>query len=197
MFEIRKTPLINYIFPAVITLIAISITFIGDSLSDILQYDSKAIADGEYWRIFTAHIVHLGWSHLWLNLAGLVLIFLFFSNCVPNHFWWTSFFICGLGISILVYFLNPEIRWYVGLSGVLHGLFVLAGIMDIRVRKWEGIFFTAVILGKVIYEQISGPLPGSEEAAGGPVLVDAHFYGALIGVGLGVFLFMRTSQKAK
>ncbi len=195
MFEIRQTQLKNYIFPLIITVIALSVTSIGDSLSDILQYDSKAIAEGEWWRIITAHIVHLGWPHLWLNLAGLVLIFLFFANCVPIPFWWTSFFICALGISVLVYFLNPEIRWYVGLSGVLHGLFVIAGIMNIRIRKWEGIFFSTAILGKVIYEQIAGPLPGSEKAAGGPVLVDAHFYGALIGVVLGIYLFLKTVKK--
>jgi len=195
MFEIRQTQLKNYIFPVIIATLALSIISIGDSLSDILQYDSKAIAEGEWWRIITAHIVHLGWSHLWLNLAGLALIFLFFANCVPIRFWWISFFICAIGISVLVYFFNPEVRWYVGLSGILHGLFVIAGIMDIRVRKWEGIFFSSAILAKVIYEQIAGPLPGSEEAAGGPVLVDAHFYGAIIGLVLGLYLFLKTAKK--
>ena len=195
MFDFRHTPLKAYIFPTLIALLALGIIAIGDQLSHTLQYDSVAISNGELWRIVTAHLVHLGWSHLGLNLAGLALIFLFFAQCVPIRFWWVAFFVCALGISVLVYFLNPEIRWYVGLSGVLHGLFVIAGIMDIRVRKWEGIFFTVVILGKVIYEQVAGPLPGSEEAAGGPVLVDAHFYGATIGLALGLYLFIKSAKK--
>ena len=43
---------------------------------------------------------------------------------------------------------------------------------------------TLVLLGfaaKIIFEQIYGPLPGSEQSAGGPVVVDAHLYGAIAG----------------
>jgi len=171
-----------FILPGSLAIIVILIAAMGDNLTQLLRYDSLAISDNyQYWRLFTAHFSHLGWSHLWLNVAGLMLIFVFFAACLSTRYWITSFLIASLSISVLIYFLNPEIRWYVGLSGVLHALFILGGIADIRIRKWEGISFTAIILAKVIYEQIAGPLPGSEEAAGGPVLVDAHFYGAMIG----------------
>ena len=170
------------ILPAIIAAICIAIGFSGESISEILRYDAVAIKQGEAWRIISAHFVHLSLSHLWLNLAGLALVFAFFASCISIKYWLFSLAVNAIGISLLIYFLNPEIIWYVGLSGVLHGLFVLGGIADIQHRKWEGIGFTVIILSKVIYEQISGPLPGSEEAAGGPVLVDAHFYGAVIGL---------------
>ena len=177
----------NFILPSVITIIVIIIAVIGDNLTQFLRYDALAIEENQqYWRLFTAHFTHLGWSHLWLNVAGLMLIFIFFASCLNSRYWISSFIISSLTISLLIYFFNPEIRWYVGLSGVLHTLFILGGIADIRIRKWEGISFTILILAKVIYEQISGPLPGSEEAAGGPVLVDAHFYGAMIGLLLAI-----------
>ena len=165
---------------------------VGDEVIQQLRYDAAAISEHQYWRLFSAHFTHLGWSHLWLNIAGLMLAFIFFASCVSTRYWVFSFFVSSLLISTLIYFFNPEIRWYVGLSGVLHTLFIVGGVADIRVRKWEGISFTVIILAKVIYEQIAGPLPGSEEAAGGAVLVDAHFYGAMIGLVLALpFLFKK------
>ena len=171
-----------FIFPACIVLAVILIAAAGEPVIQRLRYDAEAISQRQYWRLFTAHFTHLGWSHLWLNVAGLVLIFGFFGKCLSTRYWMLSFFISSIVISASIYFFNPEIHWYVGLSGVLHTLFILGGIADIRVRKWEGISFTLIILAKVAYEQIAGPLPGSEEAAGGPVLVDAHFYGTIVGL---------------
>jgi len=172
-----------FILPCCIAISVIAISAIGDSITQLLRYDSVAIVEQhQYWRLITAHFTHLGWSHLWLNVAGLTLIFVFFASCLSTVYWISSLVISSFCISILIFLLNPEIRWYVGLSGILHTLFIIGGIADIKVRKWEGIGFTIIILTKVIYEQIAGPLPGSEEAAGGPVLVDAHFYGAMIGI---------------
>ena len=30
----------------------------------VLWYDREAVAAGEYWRILTGNLVHLGWMHL-------------------------------------------------------------------------------------------------------------------------------------
>jgi hypothetical protein len=46
----------------------------------------------------------------------------------------------------------------------------------------------AVVVGKLLYEQLVGPLPGSESVAGGTVIVNAHLYGA-VGGGLAAFFF--------
>ena len=36
--------------------------------------------------------------------------------------------------------------------------------------------------GKLVWEQLVGPLPFSESTSGGPVLVDAHLYGTIGGL---------------
>ncbi|MDH5259609.1 MAG: rhombosortase [Gammaproteobacteria bacterium] len=185
------------ILPAIIALICTVIAFSPESTSDALRYDANAIKNGEIWRLITAHFVHLSLPHLWLNLGGLLLVFVFFAQCVSIRYWLFCLAANTLLISVLIYFLNPEIIWYVGLSGVLHGLFILGGIADIQHRKWEGIGFTVIILSKVIYEQLEGPLPGSEETAGGPVLVDAHFYGAMTGLVLSIPIIMKLIRKLK
>jgi len=194
--DFKKT-INGFIIPAVIALLSIVIAFSGESVTELLRYDATAIGNGEIWRIITAHFVHLSLPHLWLNLGGLFLVFAFFAQCVSIKYWLICLMLNAIGISLFVYYLNPEILWYVGLSGILHGLFILGGIADIHYRKWEGIGFTVIILGKVIYEQFYGPLPGSEETAGGPVLVDAHFYGAIIGLILSIPLLFNSRLSTK
>ena len=38
-----------------------------------------------------------------------------------------------------------------------------------------------LLVGKLFWEFMNGPLPGSEEMTGGRVVVDAHLYGAMAG----------------
>ena len=45
-----------------------------DALRQWGRYDRGALASGELWRLVTAHLVHLSWGHLWLNLAALVMM---------------------------------------------------------------------------------------------------------------------------
>jgi len=179
-----KSHIVHFYLPAIIAAVCLGIAYSPETVSLALRYDAEKIPSGDYWRILTAHFVHLSLPHLYLNLGGLLLVFIFFSKCLSLKYWLTCLFVSAIGISLLVFNLNPDITWYVGLSGVLHALFILGGVADIQFRKWEGIGFTLIILSKVIFEQFSGPLPGSEETAGGPVLVDAHFYGAMIGLAL-------------
>jgi len=185
----------DLITPLLITILCIVIASSGTSISDVLRYDSEALQAGEIWRLITPHFLHLSWSHLAMNMGGLFLVFLFFSRCVTWQYWLSAFLVSSVGISVLIFYFNPEIRWYVGLSGILHTLFVLGGLADILVRKWEGIMFTLLITVKIIYEQNIGPLPGSEESAGGPVLVDAHMYGAIFGALIGLFFLYKNRKK--
>ena len=190
-----KTFFADFLIPNSIALLCVILAWLGPDFSDVLVYDSQAIAQGQLWRIFTAHFVHLGWPHLAMNLFGLYLVFGFFGRCVSWPVWLLSLAVSSVLISVLIYVFNPEIQRYVGLSGVLHALFMLGGLADIKVRRWEGIIFTGLISLKVIYEQWLGPLPGSEQTAGGPVLVDAHFYGAVVGALVGSIVLYKMKRR--
>jgi rhomboid family GlyGly-CTERM serine protease len=90
-------------------------------------------------------------------------------------------------IDIAFWFLNPELYWYVGMSGLLHGLLVAGIITRLRSLDVETGILLLLLIVKIGYEQFNGPVPGSESTSGGPVVVDAHLYGALGGV-LGALL---------
>src|ERR1700723_95427 len=53
---------------------------LGDSVSLILRYECSAIATRGWWRLLTAHIVHLDLHHLILNELGLVLMWSLFAE---------------------------------------------------------------------------------------------------------------------
>lgn len=171
----------RYALPLGIALLALLVAAGGNEAKDALRYDRLAIVSGQGWRVFSAHFAHLGWAHLWMNLAGLALVWILVGNTLSWQRWLAVFLCSCLGVSLGLLAFNPELRWYVGLSGVLHGLLCAGSIMGIRQgdgRSWP---LLILVWGKLIWEQLAGPLPGSAATAGGAVIVDAHFYGALAG----------------
>ena len=86
--------------------------------------------------------------------------------------------------------------WYVGLSGVLHGLLVAGAMQGFRTLPSESAIILALVTGKLAWEQLSGPLPGSESVSGGDVVVNAHLFGAIGGAIAGVMLWRSAAGKA-
>lgn len=157
------------------------VALIGSDAIQWLRYDREAIQSGQLWRLLTAHLAHLGWSHLAMNVAGLALIWAIFGAHIPWRRWLAILLVGAIGTSILLFMFNTHLRWYVGLSGVLHTLFIAGCLADLKYRRWDTRILLALVILKLIYEQVSGPLPGSEATAGGNVIVDAHLYGAFFG----------------
>ena len=177
--------------------IAFFVTFIGLFGSDVtlwLRYDRNAILSGEIWRIFTGHLAHLTWTHLLMNLLGLALVWGLFDRHLPAKRWLHATLFSGFGISLLLLVVDPHLRWYVGLSGVLHGMFIVGCLYDMKTGRWDSKLLLALIIAKLLWEQLVGPLPGSEKAAGGSVVVDAHLFGALMGL-ITYFVFRRADNR--
>lgn len=171
-----------YGFPLAIALAVILIGLLGSEADHWLRYDRAAILDGQLWRVLSGNLVHLGWPHLGMNLAGLALIWLLVGHLFTSRQWIGVAVICGLGVSGGLLAFNPELLWYVGLSGVLHGFLISGCLADLRSGRRGAWLLLALVWAKLIWEQVAGPLPGSEATAGGAVVVDAHLYGALAGI---------------
>jgi rhomboid family GlyGly-CTERM serine protease len=154
----------------------------GDELRDLGRYQRDAIENGEYWRLVSGHLVHLGFGHLWPNLAALVVIGALFEGVYRNGDWWRASVASAAAIDLGLYLLDPGVLWYVGLSGVLHG-FVAAGALALLLRReMLGAALAIGLGGKLLFEQIVGPVPFTAESVGGPVVVAAHLYGAAGGL---------------
>ena len=88
------------------------------------------------------------------------------------------------------WWLHRDLAWYVGLSGLLHGLLAAGAIRGIKELPVESVLICVLLAAKIAYEQLVGPIPGSETAAGGAVVVNAHLYGAIGGVLSGIILYI-------
>lgn len=149
---------------------------------DNWRFDRELVEQGQVWLIFSGHIVHLNWSHWALNMAGLAIVAFFFSAHASVKQWLAVIIVSACVINIGLWWWLPEIRTYVGLSGVLHGLFLYGALREIRFYPVSGYVLTTALIVKLVWEFFNGALPGSEEMTGGRVLTEAHLLGAIGGI---------------
>ena len=149
-----------------------------------LRYQANWWSEGEYWRSYTAHWVHANWQHLLLNATGLTLCMTIASPTWSIWRWVAYNLYLALGISILFTLRNPELGWYVGYSGVLFGIYLLAAI-DLYPRdKTIARLLGAAIVIKVVLEQSGDTTLTSGKLIGIPVVIDAHLYGLSLGLSI-------------
>jgi rhomboid family GlyGly-CTERM serine protease len=159
---------------------------LGDSVGQLLRYDRSAIAAGGWWRLLTAHIVHLDAHHLILNELGLVLVWSLFAQDYDAVEWCAIVLSGALAISCGLWWLSPRVTWYVGASGVLHSAMAAGTAKHFAERAWDRWLLGVGLCAKLLWEQWGGskaPL----------IVVDAHLYGALCGFAVGAALCLRTA----
>ncbi len=174
--------------PAVLLACALLAEAVGAPAREALRYARTAVADGELWRLVTGHLVHLGWSHLLMNALALVAIWVLVGRSLRGAEWLFVAAVSVAGIDAGFWWLDERLEWYVGMSGLLHGLLAAGLLAGSRDRRGESLALGLLLVGKLAWEQLFGALPGSAEAAGGAVVVDAHLYGALGGAAAAVLL---------
>jgi rhomboid family GlyGly-CTERM serine protease len=179
--RLDASPVLSWLVPGVVMLLALALMLAGDSGREWLRFERAGIASGEAWRLVTGHFVHLGISHTILNLAGLILVWLLAGRAYPWQKWLWIITGSMAAIDLGLWFGAPMLEWYVGLSGLLHGMLAAGAIAGLAERSAEALILAVVVAGKVAYEQLAGPLPGSEATSGGAVIVDAHLYGVIGG----------------
>jgi rhomboid family GlyGly-CTERM serine protease len=157
---------------------------LGDSVSEFLRYDRSAIAAGGWWRLLTAHIVHLDVHHLILNELGLVLMWSLFAQDYDPVEWCAIVLAGALAISSGLWWLSPRVSWYVGASGVLQSVMAAGAAKHLAERSWDRWILTLGLCVKLAWEQWG-------EHAAPLIVVDAHLYGALCGFAVGAALSWR------
>jgi rhomboid family GlyGly-CTERM serine protease len=153
----------------------------GDTIAGGLLYERRAILGGQVWRFVTGHLVHTNWAHVGLNLVVAAAILLALGRYLKRP--GLPFLICLVGVSTGLLVLAPDVRWYVGLSGTLHGMLACGAIRAAR-RTRQPIWWVvlALLAAKVAWEQLRGAHGSLEEIIGARVIVQAHLWGAVSGV---------------
>jgi len=151
----------------------------GPAWAARLQYERSAIVAGEWWRLLTAHWVHLGARHLLLDAAGLVLLWVLYARELRPLTWLLVLAGATGVIDAGLWWGEPQLTWYLGLSGLLHA-FWSAGAAGAALRRNPLGYLMLVILAvKLGVEQASG---GSMVTEAFPVVTTSHWYGAVGGL---------------
>ena len=179
--RLGASPALAWLVPGIVVLCALTLVLSGDSGREWLRFDRDGIAAGQVWRLLTGHLVHLGVSHAFLNLAGLVLVWFLVGRAFTSKQWLWIMAGSVVAIDLGLWFGAPALEWYVGLSGLLHGMLAAGIVAGLAGRSGEALILAGVVVGKLAWEQFAGPLPGSEATSGGAVIVDAHLYGVIGG----------------
>jgi rhomboid family GlyGly-CTERM serine protease len=152
----------------------------GDAARLTLRYERTAIEAGEWWRLLTAHFVHLGFEHAALNALGLVLMWALFARDLRPAGWVAVVATSLSAIDIGLYLRDSTVEWYVGSSGVLHGIMAAGTLVHLRRRDLDGWILAAFMVVKLSYEQWTGALPFTDAPVS--VVVSSHLYGAIGGL---------------
>lgn len=174
--------------PWITLLLAFAATaaLVSEPVARMLIYDRALIFRGEYWRVWTGHVVHFGTSHFIWNLAVFVPSGWWLERFWPRTTRW-FYLISPLVISAAMLALDPTLGRYAGLSGLATGMLVLLSALQLGRRTEEPAWFWMSVLLLVAIKI------GVELFTGAPVFVSgfgdirtvplAHIFGVICAIG--------------
>ncbi len=146
--------------PLLLTVAAVLLAFAFPTLSERLQYDHIAIAQGEWWRFLTSHLTHWTGNHLLWDLVMFVALAISALRISKLRTYGTLL-AAGILIPIAVWIFQPEMIHYRGLSGLDSALFVfvLLELIKKQSTKIQSSMLWLMLISfvaKVFYEFITG-----------------------------------------
>ena len=147
---------------------------------ELFVLERSALERGEFWRLWTGHLVHGSWTHFAYDVGAAVLLCCAFG---PTLRLLGMAPLIGLGLLLAM----PEVQHYYGLSAWLHAWVVAVAadevLRDRGPRAWLAGALLMGTIGKAAWEASLGDsLFTSALDFGGPVLHASHLVGALVGL---------------
>jgi len=188
MLTIKSLPLQKHqlTLPLLVVLIS-ALAFIFNL--EALSFQRNSFTNGQLWQAFTAHFLHTNFNHFILNISAVILLWLLHGQYYNFLNYTVVFGVSAITTTFGVYMYSPEITQYVGLSGVLHGLFIWGACKDIQHHDKTGFILLAAGVGKVIHEQINGASESVAQLISATVAIDAHLWGMVGGGFMGLLYF--------
>jgi len=159
----------------------------SDELFRLLALDKFALADGEYWRLFSITLLHGGYLHLFFNMYALYLAGSLVEQLYGARIFALIYLLSAAAGSIGSFLFGGDIP-SVGASGAIFGLFgVLLAVSRTHhpVLDWRGQMLIGQIGGLILINLLFGfGLAG----IGGGIDNAAHVGGLIAGLWLGFLL---------
>ncbi|HUL64432.1 MAG TPA: rhombosortase [Burkholderiaceae bacterium] len=191
---------------ALVLLLLQAAVALAPALGSALEYRYIALA-AQPWRGLSGHVVHINWPHVLVNAAAWIIVARLFAQELDPARQLVVLLTTGVVISVGLAILCPQIAWYRGFSGVLHGLFFagattwsLRMLVQVRTRSASAAWLpAALVVGgwiKVALEQpAAGAMPYAEWL-GAATVPQAHLLGAACGTAFGLLFALARGSVA-
>ena len=139
-----------------LVLLSLAAWLLPGAAPELWVFDRMAVLDGEYWRLLTAHWVHSDPEHAIWNIGALSLMGLMFERQLGGRL--PLALVAGMvGVDIWLWWLQPELVYYCGLSGILNSLLAVALLRLLSSTPHPVVWLTAIgCLLKVALELQTG-----------------------------------------
>ena len=163
-----------------------------------LLYDRTALASGQWWRLWSGHLVHFGWPHFVAD-TGLWLILGYLLGRGRTLAFSVVVLLLPVAISGAIYVFSPTMLRYGGLSAVDLCLLLFVAGRGWQ-HDWRDWFWPAVLIiyvGEIVFEATLGQGHGGGmirfDDPGVQVATSAHIAAAVYAVPM--WIFSRTFEK--
>ncbi len=170
------------------------VAFCSNRLGELLIYRRSLILGGQFWRAWSGHIVHYGWSHLIWDLAVFI----------PTGLWLEHlharaarllYLLAPLLISQTLLAFDPTLERYAGLSGLAAGTLVGLACFQLRQKNepaWPWLAALLLLCVKVSIELGKGTPLLVSDFKGIRNVPLAHIVGGLTGAGCSLLVPPKT-----
>ncbi len=138
-FVLSQYPgLITYILVA-INVIVFAITTLNQNVANAGAQINPLVAQGEYWRVFTAMFLHANIIHIAFNMLSLFFVGRAIEVFYGKWRYLVIYLLSGIAGGILFFFTSPD-GTAVGASGAIFGIFGALGVFYIVNRRSLGAY---------------------------------------------------------
>lgn len=164
-----------YLTVLIITGVCLGLQF--EPAASWAAWDNTAIIHGEWWRIVTGNFTHTNFYHLGMNIAALWFIIWIFKPTSRQFVGLLALNSVVIGAALFI----SSLTHYVGLSGVLHGLFAFWALQEALNGRRTSWILCGAVVAKIVWEQTVGPAHETQVLIGARVATQAHLTGMLTG----------------
>ncbi|WP_113905956.1 rhombosortase [Aliidiomarina celeris] len=140
----------------IISVLAVVFFFVPASTFDaeqLLALNSLYIFE-QPWRIFTTHLLHINEMHLLFNLLGLWLLVILFREKIPGRTLLNVVLISALFATLSSVYIGNDAS-FIGLSGVLHGIFAYGAIQMLHSERRFAFLLIVALVAKLVWDMLN------------------------------------------
>jgi len=162
--------------------ISIILQLLSTSLPFAYTYDTFISYKG-LWQWITSSLVHWNWMHWFLNISNLFILIFLFEDAWSSKKFIFLFSIFSFFIILSLYIYSSDIKYYVGMSGVLYGMAIYGALKTFFKQQIISTIVLIYIGMKLNIDKTVNHYMGVDILLGNmKVIEDVHWYGAISGL---------------